>query len=53
MSQTVSLETKHLSLRRNVYGSRLILFGTYVNAMVRDATIITEKKRITACWGFG
>mgnify|MGYP000063995149 CR=1 FL=1 len=48
VSHTVSFETKHLSLLRTVKGSRLILAGTYVNAIVSEATIITEKNRITA-----
>ena len=38
--------------RRTANGGRATFAGTYVNAIVSDATIITEKNRITA-WNAG
>ena len=48
VSHTVSFFAKHASLRRTANGGRATFAGTYVNAIVSDATIITEKNRITA-----
>lgn len=48
VSHTVSFFAKHASPRRTANGGRATFAGTYVNAIVSDATIITEKNRITA-----
>ena len=52
MSHTVSLDTKHASVRRTANGSRRVFAGTYRNAISSDATMSAEKNRITAWFWF-